>query len=182
MSSTYKHPYEKTLREYLNLNQDESLLKRDFIPDQSYGMSDLHRGCVPGVDLTGDLKLMGPRPTQPLGIEFRKCENTGVGVAMDMASNSPVGFISFNQPLSIKRNIGIGSHLVAYFDGDYPPGSRSYSESGWRTRIASHALIVFWALLDGKIVPALVQEEYCKIENGRFENREKIRDLQKLCA
>jgi glycosyltransferase involved in cell wall biosynthesis len=67
----------------------------------------------------------------------------------------------YETPVCIKPRMGIGSHLVAYLEPIYPHGARTYSTSGFNNRVAAHALLVTWAILDGKNVPKDVMDEYC---------------------
>lgn len=168
-------PYERTIREYLGLGKGALLKATTSIPDQVHGLQELQRGQVLGVQLDDPFEVPERRRTSPKGIEFRKYIKTHVGVAVNLASHKPVGFICGNYPISILNNLGVGSHLTAIFDPEYSPYPRSYSPTGFRNRLATHALLVTWALLDKEDVPREVRDEYCCV-NGRLVSREKLLD------
>lgn len=172
-------PYERTIRDYLGIRKEASILARPYIAEQTYGLAQLQRGTVIGVQLSEQYEVPGLRPTNPSGIEFRHYFKSGVGVAVDLTCDKPVGFISGNLAVSIRQGLGVGSHLAAYFDGPYISFPRSFSASGLRNRLAAHALLVTWALLDGESVPQEVRDEYCCI-SGRLESREKLVELGRM--
>lgn len=168
-------PHQRTIREYLGIGKGKLLKATTSIPEQVYGLQELQCGQLLGVQLDDPFEVPEPRRTSPKGIEFRKYIKAHVGVAVDLTSEKPVGYISGNYTISILNNLGIGSHLTAIFDPEYSPYPRSYSPSGFRNRLATHALLVTWALLDKEDVPREVRDEYCCV-NGRLVSRERLLD------
>jgi hypothetical protein len=166
----------RTIRDYLGIGRRASLFPSAYIPEQTHGLAELKSGKVFGVQLDDTFEVPDSRLTNPSNIEFRLYSKAGVGVAVDMISDTPVGFISGNLAVSIRSGLGVGSHLAAYFDGQYLPYPRSYSVSGFRNRLAAHALLVTWAMLDGEKVPQEIRNEYHCV-NDRLESREKLKEL-----
>ena len=118
-----KPPHEYTIREYLNIGRGPLLRAPTFIPEQVHGLRELRLGQVLGVKLYDAFEVPKRRLTNPKGIQFRKYINADVGVAVDLATEKPVGWISVTYPICIRQKAGIGSHLVAYFASEYTPPS-----------------------------------------------------------
>lgn len=162
-------PHEKTLQAYLGFEKrklSDGLV--DYAPHGEDELADLRRGVVKWFRPNLEYEVMETPETAPQNIEFRYYREHVSGAAIDTSTGKPVGWICMSTPYCAQTRQGIGSHLVALFFPELETSVllRTFSQEGFRSRIAAHGLLVTWALLDGDHVPQEVLDEY-RVEDSR---------------